>query len=57
MVFVYKNAADKNKVGELLRFNNEEGMKTLMHNIDSTLVGKCKAECKVKEMIFLKIKK
>jgi hypothetical protein len=47
LVFVYKNAADKNVIGELLQFNQEQGLTALMHNIDPSVITQCKAECKV----------
>jgi hypothetical protein len=47
LIFVYKNAADKNIIGELLDFTSEKGFKAILGNVDINTINKCKAECKV----------
>ena len=47
---IYKNAAEKNVIGELLQLNQEQGKKIISQNIETTLTDECKAECKVSKL-------
>jgi len=41
------NAADKNVIGELLQFQQEQGISAIMQNVDHSIIHQCKLECKV----------
>jgi hypothetical protein len=47
LVFVYKNAADKNVIGQLLDFTSSKGFSGILANVDINTINQCKKECKV----------